>query len=98
MCGRFTLTQPAEIAARFDLDNFAPVEPEFYTPRFNVAPTRRIVAIPTSDGQRVARQMRCGIASFMMDVGSGTIGCAPRERNSVALRPRWPYPSACCLA
>jgi putative SOS response-associated peptidase YedK len=42
MCGRFTLTQPAEIAARFELDNFAPPEPEFYTPRFNVAPTQRI--------------------------------------------------------
>ena len=46
MCGRFTLTRPAEIAARFELDNFAPPEPEFYTPRFNVAPTQRIVVIP----------------------------------------------------
>jgi putative SOS response-associated peptidase YedK len=61
MCGRFTLTQPAEIAARFELDNFAPPEPEFYTPRFNVAPTQRIVVIPTSDGQRVARRMRWGL-------------------------------------
>ena len=52
MCGRFTLTQPAYIAAKFGLDNFAPVEPEFYEPRFNVAPTQRIVVIPTIDGQR----------------------------------------------
>jgi hypothetical protein len=29
MCGRFTLTQPACIAAKFESDNFAPVEPEF---------------------------------------------------------------------
>jgi putative SOS response-associated peptidase YedK len=61
MCGRFTLTQPAEIAARFELDNFAPPEPEFYEPRFNVAPTQRIVVIPTTDGQRVARRMRWGL-------------------------------------
>lgn len=61
MCGRFTLTQPAYIAAKFGLDNFAPVEPEFYTPRFNVAPTQRIVVIPTSDMQREARRMRWGL-------------------------------------
>jgi hypothetical protein len=29
MCGRLTLTQPAYIAAEFESDNFAPVEPEF---------------------------------------------------------------------
>jgi putative SOS response-associated peptidase YedK len=61
MCGRFTLTEPAYIAAKFELDNFAPVEPEFYEPRFNVAPTQRIVVIPTADGQRVARSMRWGL-------------------------------------
>jgi len=61
VCGRFTLTQPAQIAAKFGLDNFAPVEPEFYTPRFNVAPTQRIVVIPTSDMQREARRMRWGL-------------------------------------
>ncbi len=61
MCGRFTLTQPARIAAKFGLDNLAPVEPEFYTPRFNVAPTERIVVIPTSDMQREARRMRWGL-------------------------------------
>lgn len=32
--GRFTLTQPAYIAAKFGLDNFALVEPEFYEPCF----------------------------------------------------------------
>lgn len=61
MCGRFTLTQPARIAAQFGLDNFAPTEPEFYTPRFNVSPTERIVVIPTSDMQREARRMRWGL-------------------------------------
>jgi putative SOS response-associated peptidase YedK len=64
MCGRFTLTQPANIAATFELDNFAPTEPEFYEPRFNVAPTQRIVVIPTRDGRRVARRMRWGLIPF----------------------------------
>jgi putative SOS response-associated peptidase YedK len=64
MCGRFTLTQPASIAAKFELDNFAPTEPEFYEPRFNVAPTQRIVVIPTVDGQRQARRMRWGLVPY----------------------------------
>src|SRR5580704_6985599 len=64
MCGRFTLTQPARIAAQFGLDNFAPAEPEFYTPRFNVAPTQRIVVIPTRDMQREARPMRWGLIPY----------------------------------
>lgn len=73
MCGRFTLTQPASIAAKFGLDNFAPVETEFYTPRFNVAPTQRIVVIPTSDMQREARRMRWGlIPSWADDASIGT--------------------------
>src|SRR2546427_13295139 len=73
MCGRFTLTQPANIAAKFGLDNFAPVEPEFYEPRFNVAPTQRIVVIPTRDMQREARRMRWGfIPSWAKDASIGT--------------------------
>jgi putative SOS response-associated peptidase YedK len=72
MCGRFTLTQPASIAAKFGLDNFAPVEPEFYVPRFNVAPTQRIVVIPTSEMQREARRMRWGlIPSWARDASIG---------------------------
>ena len=73
MCGRFTLTQPANIAAKFGLDNFAPVEPEFYEPRFNVAPTQRIVVIPTRDMQREARRMRWGlIPSWAKDASIGS--------------------------
>jgi putative SOS response-associated peptidase YedK len=73
MCGRFTLTQPARIAAEFGLDNFAPVEPELYEPRFNVAPTQRIVVIPTRDMQREARTMRWGlIPSWTKDASIGS--------------------------
>jgi putative SOS response-associated peptidase YedK len=72
MCGRFTLTEPAYIAAKFALDNFAPPEPGFYEPRFNVAPTQRIVVIPTADGERVARRMRWGlIPSWAKDAKIG---------------------------
>src|ERR1700694_3447828 len=72
MCGRFTLTQPACIAAKFGLDNFAPVEPELYEARFNVAPTQRIVVIPPRDMQREARRMRWGlIPSWANDASIG---------------------------
>src|SRR5438128_6049291 len=82
MCGRFTLTQPASIAAKFGLDNFAPVEPEFYAPRFNVAPTQRIVVIPTSDMQRQARRMRWGlIPSWAKDASIGARLINARAEN-----------------
>ena len=87
MCGRFTLTQPASIAAKFGLDNFAPVEPEFYTPRFNVAPTQRIVVIPTIDGQREARRMRWGLVpSWAKDAKIGPARINARA-DSVASKP-----------
>ena len=87
MCGRFTLTQPASIAARFDLDNFAPTECEFYEPRFNVAPTQRIVVIPTLDGQRVARRMRWGLVpSWARDIKIGASLINARA-ESVASKP-----------
>jgi putative SOS response-associated peptidase YedK len=87
MCGRFTLTQPASIAARFDLDNFAPTESEFYEPRFNVAPTQRIVVIPTLDGQRVARRMRWGLVpSWARDIKIGASLINARA-ESIASKP-----------
>lgn len=43
MCGRFTLTvDPAEIADTFDNFNF----PTQFAPRFNIAPTQPVLAIP----------------------------------------------------
>jgi putative SOS response-associated peptidase YedK len=96
MCGRFTLTQPAYIAAKFELDNFAPVEPEFYEPRFNVAPTQRIVVIPTVDGERVARRMRWGlipswardakIGSSMINARAEGVATKPSFRNAFKSR------------
>ena len=87
MCGRFTLTQPAHIAAKFELDNFAPVEPEFYEPRFNVAPTQRIVVIPTVDGQRQARRMRWGLVpSWAKDAKIGA-NCINARADGIASKP-----------
>jgi putative SOS response-associated peptidase YedK len=86
MCGRFTLTQPASVAAKFELDNFVPVEPEFYEPRFNVAPTQRIVVIPTVDGERVARRMRWGlIPSWAKDAKMG-LGMINARGDNIATK------------
>jgi putative SOS response-associated peptidase YedK len=99
MCGRFTLTQPANIAAKFGLDNFAPVEPEFYTPRFNVAPTQRIVVIPTKDMQREARRMRWGLIPYWakdIKIGASLINA---RAESIASKPafRSAFASRRCL-
>ena len=99
MCGRFTLTQPASIAAKFGLDNFAPVEPEFYTPRFNVAPTQRIVVIPTRDMQREARRMRWGLIPYWAKdskIGSNLINA---RAEGIATKPafRSAFKSRRCL-
>lgn len=61
MCGRFTLTQPAYIAARFNVGEIPPQDREYLDPRFNVAPTQRIVVIPSKDGKRELRTMRWGL-------------------------------------
>jgi putative SOS response-associated peptidase YedK len=46
MCGRFTLTvDPAELRENFSNYSF----PEPYAPRFNIAPTQPILAIPNDD-------------------------------------------------
>ncbi len=99
MCGRFTLTQPANIAAKFGLDNFAPIEPEFYTPRFNVAPTQRIVVIPTSDMQRVARPMRWGLIPYWAKDGKIAANLINARAEGIATKPafRSAFKSRRCL-
>jgi putative SOS response-associated peptidase YedK len=50
MCGRFTLTvDPAELQGQFEKYNF----PSQFAPRFNVAPTQPVLAIP-NDGENTA--------------------------------------------
>ncbi len=46
MCGRFTLTvNPAELQDKFSAYNF----PAMFAPRFNIAPTQPVLAIPNDD-------------------------------------------------
>ena len=46
MCGRFTLTvDPAEMQEAFSRYTF----PEKFAPRFNIAPTQPVLAIPNDD-------------------------------------------------
>jgi putative SOS response-associated peptidase YedK len=58
MCGRFTLTRSAaEVAAHFGLDT-SPASP----PRFNVAPTQRVLAVRSNeDGVREAAELVWGL-------------------------------------
>ena len=54
MCGRYTLSNPEQLALRFDLAE-AIVEA-----RYNIAPTQQVPVIVASPGGRVLRHMRWG--------------------------------------
>jgi len=57
MCGRYTLkTLPGQLALPFGLDDVAD-----YSPRYNIAPTTKVIAIRQDDGRRVGELMRWGI-------------------------------------
>lgn len=55
MCGRFSLTQPGQLALRFDVTTSEPLEA-----RYNVAPAQRIPVIVEGPAGRVVRSMRWG--------------------------------------
>ena len=69
MCGRFTLTvDPAELQEQFENYNFPPK----YAPRFNVAPTQPVLAIP-NDGENTADFFVWGlIPMWAKDPGIGS--------------------------
>jgi putative SOS response-associated peptidase YedK len=61
MCGRFTLTDPnpRRLRTRFDLDDAVELDER---PRFNIAPTDRVLAIREVDGnRREAGRLRWGL-------------------------------------
>jgi putative SOS response-associated peptidase YedK len=59
MCGRFTLAHPAD-----DIENFYKVElPADFLPRYNVAPTQRILTIKNTTPKK-AELMRWGLIPF----------------------------------
>ena len=68
MCGRFTLTvDPAELQDQFEGISF----PEKYAPRFNIAPSQPVLAIP-NDGTKMADFLLWGlIPSWAKDPSIG---------------------------
>jgi putative SOS response-associated peptidase YedK len=61
MCGRFTLTDPdpRRLRTRFDLDDAVELDER---PRFNIAPTDRVLAIrQADDGRREPGRLRWGL-------------------------------------
>ena len=68
MCGRFTLTvDPAELREQFESTSF----PEKYAPRFNIAPSQPVLAIP-NDGSHAADFLLWGlIPSWAKDPSIG---------------------------
>lgn len=57
MCGRFTLTTPAEmLAALFELDDLG----DWNDPRYNIAPQTRILTVRARQGRRAAQTLLWG--------------------------------------
>jgi len=68
MCGRYTLSTPADLVAEF----FVLEEAIELQPRFNIAPTQTAAVIREEEGRRQLRELRWGlIPSWARDVGFG---------------------------
>jgi putative SOS response-associated peptidase YedK len=63
MCGRYTLTNPEEIAARFGLEAFSETNIQ---PRFNVSPSQSIPVIRNHDGTTGLELMQWGFQPAWM--------------------------------
>ena len=59
MCGRFTLTKPAALAAAFPQFHFEEFS-ETGLPRYNIAPTQEVLGV-RNDGRRVVEELHWGI-------------------------------------
>ncbi len=59
MCGRFTLTKPAALAAAFPRFRFAEFS-ETHLPRYNIAPTQDVLGI-RNDGRNIVEVLHWGI-------------------------------------
>ena len=88
MCGRYTLTEPEQIAADFDaaLSTDA-AQSEWWKPRFNVAPTQPApVVVRAGDGREAGREiamMRWGLVPFWAAKGG-----AGRKRPPLMINAR----------
>lgn len=79
MCGRFTLTTPAEmLAALFELDDLG----DWNDPRYNIAPQTRILTVRTRQGRRAAQTLLWGApnpkdARPLINARSETVATSP---------------------
>ena len=65
MCGRYTLTSPDDIAARFGLGALSETGTDI-RPRFNVSPSQDVPVIRSRDGQTGLELMRWGFQPAWM--------------------------------
>jgi putative SOS response-associated peptidase YedK len=65
MCGRYTLTSPEDIAARFGLGALSETGGDI-RPRFNVSPSQAVPVIRTHDGKTGLRLMQWGFQPAWM--------------------------------
>lgn len=92
MCGRFTLTSPAEALAHF----FGLVRPPEMPPRYNIAPTQNVATVLVMTGDRQVRLMRWGlipswakdstVASHMINARAETVAQKPAFRTALRNR------------
>ncbi len=85
MCGRFTLTDPAEAIARlFDAraDNDLP-----QGPRFNICPTQAVLAVTSEGGTRRLRALRWGFIPAWYDSPTGGPLLINARAETVAEKP-----------
>jgi putative SOS response-associated peptidase YedK len=69
MCGRYTLTNPSDIAARFGLGALSETGSDI-RPRFNVSPSQSVPVIRNHEGETGLEMMRWGFQPVWMK-GSG---------------------------
>jgi putative SOS response-associated peptidase YedK len=66
MCGRYTLTSPAELQQRFGFVDFHETRPPPAVPRFNVAPSQTVPVVVETPRGRILRPMRWGFRPAWM--------------------------------
>src|SRR6266536_2575118 len=81
MCGRYTLTNPEDVAARFGLGALTETRIE---PRFNMAPSQAVPVIVAHDDQPTIELMRWGLQpAWMRDDGGPTCVIITTAANEV---------------
>lgn len=92
MCGRFTLTTDIEdIMNEFSIDESINVD---YKPRYNIAPSQKILGITEKNGKRILGEYRWGLVPFwakdikigfsMINARAETLQTKPAYRNLIA--------------